>query len=258
MHEQAGTTKQPFHPVVADDPRLRLSICPFMVSALKAGYIKIDRINRADVAQLEKIAGSFGKKVLGFFARQNHAVDRDGRRLESSANDSLRDFFRFNRKASYFDPIHLYGSKGDHPGDSKILTTSGFDSQRFELLARHSKDGYTMSSAQFGRAIATLQPLDNSLSGIWPQLFNKAKSSGEWALILILLGTAQKRRRLHVSLKELQSLFKENILPADWQSRIQSNAGRYPWMNWAGRALIIFIFALLSSPAYIPHSNKPA
>ena len=255
MSMETGGDKRKFHPVAADDPRLRLSICPFIASALKAGYIKIDHMNRADVKQLEMIAGSFGKKVLGFFARQNHAVDAKGKLLESSANDSLKDFLRFNRKVSYFDPIHLYGSKGDHPGDSKILTTSGFDSQRFELLARHSKNGYTMNSTEFGRAIATFQPLDTALSGIWSRLFNKAKSSGEWALILILLGTVQKGRGLHVSLKELQSLFKKNVLPADWQSRIRNNAGRYPWINWAGRALIIFMFAIFASPVYIPRAN---
>jgi len=234
---KVGESYEGYRALAPDDPRLKYTICPFMSSALKEGLIKVDENGNADVKQLKEVLGPFGG-VPAFFAKQNHAVDKEGKLKDSSQDDSLLDFANIHPFAKKFNPWQLAGSKGDHIGDSKILSVEkGFDAQRFEEFVSHSQDGKTMTMEDFGRAVGATIPRDSEVDGLYDKELNASKSAGEWALMVELLGKTGEDGVKRVDIQEMRNLFENNQFPEGWTEHVRDNASRTGWVKDTAKIL---------------------
>jgi hypothetical protein len=200
--------------VVPDDAQMRNTICPFLRSALKAGALEFDGRTASQAAVKDFLGG--GPNGLGqiakFFARRNHTNP-----------DTPR---------GRFDPINLVGSRGSHPGDSRMLTAQGFDARRFEEFTAHARtapDGRRYLTAEdFGAAIAEdIRRDPKSRIGPTDVLFNNdmRNSAGEFGLLLHGFGREMAegpdRGQQVVYVDEMRQLFEQNRFAADWPATLK-------------------------------------
>jgi hypothetical protein len=214
--ERSGTMK-------ADEQMMKgKTICPFMRTALKAGVLDFDG-QTAPQKTLEEILGG-GLNGLGriarFFAKRNHTTP--------------------DTPPGRYDPLDLLGSRGDHPGDSQILSERGFDPQRFGEFVAHARPapgGAYMTARDLGAAIAeNLKRDPHSRVGHSDVLFNNdmRNSAGEFGLLLegfgkVLTEGVDKGWK-SVSVDDMRLLFEKSEFPADWQQTVK-RASALGWIT---------------------------
>jgi hypothetical protein len=214
--ERSGTVK-------ADEQMMQgKTICPFMRTALKAGVLDFDG-HSAPYDTLEEILGG-GLNGLGrvakFFAKRNHTPP--------------------DMAPGRYDPLNLARSRGDHPGDSQILSERGFDAERFGEFIAHARpgpDGAYMTARELGAAIAqSLERDPNSRIGHSDVLLDNdaRKSAGEFGLLLEgfgkVLAQGADRGRKAVSVDDMRLLFEKSEFPADWQQTVKA-ASALGWLT---------------------------
>jgi hypothetical protein len=200
--------------VRADEEMMKgRTICPFMRTALKAGVLDFDG-QTAPQDTLKRFLGAglngFGR-VARFFARRNHRTP-----------GMLR---------GRYDPLNLAGSRGDHPGDSQMLSERGFDPQRFAEFTAHARtgpDGTYMTARDLGAAIAeSLRRDPKARVGTWDVLFKNdmRNSAGEFGLLLEgfgkVLTQGPDRGIRAVFVEDMRLLFEKNQFPPDWPQTIK-------------------------------------
>lgn len=218
-----ATKPEPAGPVIADDEMMRgKTICPFMRSALKAGILDFDG-QTAPQDKLKEVLGG-GLNGLGqvakFFARRNHTTA--------------------DTPAGRYDPLNLVGSRGVHPGDSRMLTAEGFDEKRFQEFTAHARTGpdgrMHMTAEDLGAAIAEdIERDPRSRVGPADVLFNNdmRNSAGEFGLLLEGFGRevmdGPDRGRKAVLVDDMRLLFEKGELPAGWKETVK----RASALGWA-------------------------
>jgi hypothetical protein len=187
--------------------------CPFMRSALKAGLLEFDG-RTAPQARLRDLLGG-GLNGLGqvakFFARRNHTTP--------------------DMAPGRYDPLNLVGSRGDHPGDSGMLTAQGFDPARFDAFTGHARTGPDgrryMTASDFGAAIAEDLARDpRARVGPKDVLFanDMRNSAGEFGLLLEAFGRplpdGPDRGEKAVAVDDMRLLFERSEFPAGWRETV--------------------------------------
>lgn len=209
--------------------------CPFLRTALKEGILDFDG-KTAPQEKLTEILGGglngFGQ-VAKFFANYSHTTG-DQKALKQ------------------YDPLNLVGSRGDHPGDSKILEGGQFNPERFEAFTRNSRPGddgrQYMTVEDFGRSIAAdIQADPESRVGRLKNLTKNnpvtgediQNSAGEFALLLEGFGAPTRfpdgSTKKAISVDDMRLLFEKNVFPAGWEQRVRSASAA----GWAGTTLSI-------------------
>jgi hypothetical protein len=187
--------------------------CPFMRSALKAGLLEFDG-HTAPQSQLRDLLGG-GLNGLGqvakFFARRNHTTPA--------------------MEPGRYDPLNLVGSRGDHPGDSGMLTAQGFDAARFDAFTAHARTGPDgrryMTAADFGSAIAEDLVRDPAARVGKGDVFfanDMRNAAGEFGLLLEAFGRelpdGPDRGEKAVSVDDMRLLFERSEFPAGWRETV--------------------------------------
>lgn len=187
--------------------------CPFMRSALKAGLLEFDGQTAPQDRLRDLLGGGLNGlgQVAKFFARRNHTTPETPK--------------------GRYDPLNLSGSRGDHPGDSGMLTPRGFDAARFEAFTAHARTGPDgrryMTAADLGAAIAEDLVRDPS-SRVGPKdVFFKndmRNSAGEFGLLLEAFGRelpdGPDRGEKAVAVDDMRSLFERSEFPAGWRETV--------------------------------------
>ncbi len=206
------------HTAPVSDEMLRDTHCPFIRTALKAGVLGFDG-QTAPIDRLKEVLGPDFGRVPAFFARQNHKPEGGG--------------WFFTRTT--YDPIHLVGSKGDHPGDTGILSAAGFSEAAFRAVTSHSTDGKTMTADDFVRAFSAANAQDPGANHV----VDRAKSAGEFALLLEAFGHIEGGKK-RVSISDMRLLFEKNEFPPNWEQSL-ANASAVGWtkltLQMSGKAL---------------------
>jgi hypothetical protein len=203
-------------------PEFKQVNCPFMRSVLSA-----DDAPRWDSAAQEMDvddllrwvrdqpgSGSM-QRVLRFFAVLNHGL---GNRAARQFRFALGFGGRFSTK--------LVGSDGDHAGDSHIYRhdTGEFDAAEFDAFAKSSSDGATMTVADFGAAIHSMNRRHGGTAS------DAVQSAGEFALLAILLGDSAGTVRV----ADMRVLFEENRFPDGARANIGDRTAEQ-WLALSGR-----------------------
>jgi hypothetical protein len=202
-------------PVRADEAMMRgKTICPFMRSGLKAGLLGFDGKTAPQDALTDLLGGGlngFGQ-VTKFFAKRNHTTPET--------------------PPGRYDPLNLAGSRGSHPGSSRMLSADGFDARRFEEFTAHGRTGPDgkryMTAEDFGEAIAeSLKRDPKSRVGPSDVFFGNdmRNSAGEFGLLLEGFGRELQdgpdRGRKAVLVDDMRLLFEKNEFPAGWQETVK-------------------------------------
>jgi hypothetical protein len=187
--------------------------CPFMRSALKAGLLEFDGQTAPQDRLRDLLGGGLNGlgQVAKFFARRNHTTP--------------------DTPKGRYDPLNLAGSRGDHPGDSGMLTPRGFDAARFEAFTAHARTGPDgrryMTTADLGAAIAEDLVRDpRSRVGLKDVFFanDMRNSAGEFGLLLEAFGRelpdGPDRGEKAVSVDDMRSLFERSEFPAGWRETV--------------------------------------
>jgi hypothetical protein len=209
--------------VMADETMMRgKTICPFMRSGLKAGILGFDGATAPQSALTDVLGGGpngFGR-VARFFAKHNHTTPET--------------------PAGRYDPLNLLGSRGAHPGSSRMLGAEGFDARRFEEFTAHARTGPDgrryMTADDFGVAIAeSLKRDPQARVGPTDILFKNdmRNSAGEFGLLLEGFGRelpdGPDRGRKAVLLDEMRLLFEKSEFPPGWRETVK----RASALGWA-------------------------
>jgi hypothetical protein len=210
-----ATKAEPPGTVIADDAMMRgKTICPFLRSGLKAGILGFDGETAPQDALTEVLGGGlngFGQ-VAKFFAQRNHTTP--------------------DTPSGRYDPLNLVGSRGSHPGSSRMLSAEGFDARRFEDFTAHARTGPDgkryMTAEDFGVAIAeSLKRDPKSRVGHSDVLFGNdmRNSAGEFGLLLEGFGRelldGPDRGRKAVRVDDMRLLFEKNEFPPGWQETVK-------------------------------------
>lgn len=215
-----GAAARPAGGVVPDQAQMTNTICPFLRSALKAGVVDFDGRTASQAAVKDVLGGGVNGlgQIAKFFAQRNHTGP--------------------DTPAGRFDPINLVGSRGSHPGDSRMLTAQGFDAGRFEEFTAHAHTGPDgrryMTAADFGMAIAENIKRDPK-SRIGPKdvLFNNdmRNSAGEFGLLLHGFGRkldgGPERGQQVMFVDEMRRLFEQNQFAPDWQDTVRQRTSAF-------------------------------
>jgi hypothetical protein len=184
-----------------------------MRSALKAGLLEFDGQTAPQDRLRDLLGGGLNGlgQVAKFFARRNHTTP-----------DTPR---------GRYDPLNLAGSRGDHPGDSGMLTAHGFDAARFEAFTAHARTGPDgrryLTTADLGAAIAEDLARDpRSRVGPKDILFanDMRNSAGEFGLLLEAFGRelpdGPDRGEKAVAVDDMRLLFERSEFPAGWRETV--------------------------------------
>lgn len=195
--------------------------CPFVRSALKAGLLGFDGATAPRARLLELLGGGPNGlgRVAAFFARRNHTTP--------------------GMPPGRYDPLNLAGSRGDHPGDSGILTTFGFDTARFDAFTAHARtapDGRRCLTAEdLGAAIAEDLARDPSSRVGWRDVLfanDMRNSAGEFGLLLEAFGRAlpdgTDRGEKAVAVDDMRELFEHGRFPEGWRETV-ARSSAFGW-----------------------------
>lgn len=207
--------------------------CPFLLAAGREGLLGYDG-SSAPVEPLRELLGPGLGRVGALFARLNHPV----------AGDPLPALRRRR-----YDPVHLAGSRGDHPGSTAILEGPlGLDVTRLDGLLAQSRDSVTLTRRDLARGIAASNAADPGAG-----LVDLVRSAGEFALLVGLLGRggATGRAGARLLVAEVRDLFGQARLPAAWRTSAQ-RTGTLTWLADSGA------IAALASTRWLRRRHGPA
>ena len=112
-------------------------------------------------------------------------------------------------KKGEFNLFNLNGSNLDHTGSSGIRQ-NGVHPERFELLARFSKDGQRLTPSDLADAARHFEKESPGFRGAITQL-------AEMAILLETFGQKDDKGRPYFAIEDLRKLWVDGELPPSWQ-----------------------------------------
>lgn len=182
-------------PFAGRDPLKKDVFCPVLGALVRDGQLKPEADGRIKI----RYTGPAMARGSGFTLPYRWFI-----MTTSPLSNKPRDIVR-NLTSLSFDLYRLRGGGVSYKGDSGILNSGSFDEEKFAAFVAHSRDGKTMTIADFGRAAYDVALRDGRTSA-------NVRALANYATIIISLGYDDQSGIKRIDIQTLRDLYQHKQL----------------------------------------------